>query len=164
MTLTTHAIAGAAVATIFPEHPVAGFFAGFASHFLLDAIPHWNFIPSSIQNRDDIDKVSMPFTTQFFKEMVFVAFDFVLGFAVAFALFGRAPHALVAALAGAVGGTLPDALHFAYYKIKIEPLRSIEIFHDRIQSDDSLQRRPALGVLVQLLIIGAIIAGHALLV
>ena len=43
MTLTTHAIFGAGLASLMPEHPVAAFIAGFASHFVLDAIPHWDY-------------------------------------------------------------------------------------------------------------------------
>jgi hypothetical protein len=35
MILTTHAITGAAVASVFPNNPALGFVAGFASHFFV---------------------------------------------------------------------------------------------------------------------------------
>jgi len=43
MILTTHAIVGAALASFLSSHPAAAFVAGFASHFVLDAIPHVDY-------------------------------------------------------------------------------------------------------------------------
>jgi len=39
MILSTHAIVGAAIASFLPSHPTTAFVLGFASHFVLDAIP-----------------------------------------------------------------------------------------------------------------------------
>jgi hypothetical protein len=41
--LSTHAIIGGAVASLFPSHPVFIAIAGFASHFAIDAIPRWDY-------------------------------------------------------------------------------------------------------------------------
>lgn len=35
MTLTTHAITGAAIATMVPNYPALGFILGFGSHYIL---------------------------------------------------------------------------------------------------------------------------------
>src|SRR5215472_8085081 len=43
MILSTHAVVGAAIASFLPSHPMAAFAPGFASHFVLDAIPHWDY-------------------------------------------------------------------------------------------------------------------------
>ena len=43
MTLTTHAIVGATAASLFPEHPIIAFAAGFCSHFAIDSLPHWDY-------------------------------------------------------------------------------------------------------------------------
>jgi hypothetical protein len=43
MILCTHAVVGAALASFLPSHPAAAFVLGFASHFTLDAIPHWDY-------------------------------------------------------------------------------------------------------------------------
>src|SRR5258708_36388904 len=43
MILMTHAIVGASIASFMPSHPVAAAALGFASHFALDAIPHWDY-------------------------------------------------------------------------------------------------------------------------
>jgi hypothetical protein len=45
MILSTHAIVGAAIASFLPSHPTAAFVLGFASHFVLDAIPLYCFSP-----------------------------------------------------------------------------------------------------------------------
>ena len=53
MTLATHAIVGAAAARLFSFHPAAAFLAAFASHFLIDAIPHWDYHLKSLRyNRE----------------------------------------------------------------------------------------------------------------
>jgi hypothetical protein len=41
--LSTHAIVGAAVASLMPDHPALAFASGVASHFAIDAIPHWDY-------------------------------------------------------------------------------------------------------------------------
>jgi hypothetical protein len=43
MILSTHAIVGGAIASLFPSHLVLVVAAGFASHFAIDAIPHWDY-------------------------------------------------------------------------------------------------------------------------
>ena len=43
MILSTHAIVGAAIASFLPSHPTTAFVLGFGSHFVLDAIPHWDY-------------------------------------------------------------------------------------------------------------------------
>ena len=48
MILTTHAIVGGALASLFPTHPITAIAAGFASHFVIDAIPHWDYPLQSI--------------------------------------------------------------------------------------------------------------------
>src|SRR5258708_34344535 len=46
--LTTHAIVGGALASLFPTRPITAIAAGFASHFVIDAIPHWDYPLQSI--------------------------------------------------------------------------------------------------------------------
>src|ERR1700747_2768240 len=47
MILSTHAIVGAAIASFLPSNPTIAFVLGFGSHFVLDAIPHWDYPISS---------------------------------------------------------------------------------------------------------------------
>jgi hypothetical protein len=43
MILCSHALVGGAVASTIPSHPAAALLIGFASHFILDAIPHADY-------------------------------------------------------------------------------------------------------------------------
>jgi hypothetical protein len=50
MILSTHAIVGAAISRFIPSH-AAAFVVSFATHFELDALPHWDYpIKSSSVN------------------------------------------------------------------------------------------------------------------
>src|SRR6516225_11831962 len=51
MILSTHAIVGGTIASLFPSHPALVVAAGFASHFAIDAIPHWDYPPSGDFNK-----------------------------------------------------------------------------------------------------------------
>lgn len=41
MFVTNHVVSGAAIGLALPRQPLSAFTAGLASHFALDAIPHW---------------------------------------------------------------------------------------------------------------------------
>ena len=43
MILAAHAIVGAAISSQIPNHPITALAAGIASHFAIDAIPHWDY-------------------------------------------------------------------------------------------------------------------------
>lgn len=163
MTLTAHALTGAAAAALIPAHPFTGFAAGFASHFVLDAIPHWNFKPRSIRNPEDLARIDMPFGPQFLKDMLVIGSDGLLGLVLALGFFAHDAVTATAALAGVAGGILPDALQFAYFKFKKEPLASLQRFHRGIQNTSktrSLQARPLLGIALQILLLAAVLAAH----
>ncbi|MBI2023536.1 hypothetical protein HYT01_03175 [Candidatus Giovannonibacteria bacterium] len=80
MVLFTHAIVGTAVAGLFPAHPVAGFAAGFISHFALDAIPHWHYpLGSLTQDKNDPMKKDMVWSRPFFYDLLKISLDGGLG-------------------------------------------------------------------------------------
>jgi len=43
MTLAAHSIVGGATVSLMPTHPVLGLCLAFARHFVLDAMPHWDY-------------------------------------------------------------------------------------------------------------------------
>ena len=159
MTLTTHAVAGAALASLMPEHPLVGFAAGFASHFMLDAIPHWDYaILSASVNPEAGGPVR--FDRRFALDMVRIGSDATLGLALS-ALLIASPENATAVFWGAVGGILPDALQFAYLRFPQEPLLTLQRLHWRIHAKRRLERegRFVLGLASQLALLGLIIAG-----
>ncbi len=137
MILATHALVGAAVAQIFPKYPLLGFVAAFLSHFILDAIPHGEYkLESFVCDKNspgDIRRMNMVLGKKFIRDLLKMAFDCISGFTVALVVFSNSGLALQIAFIGAVGGVLPDALQFVYFKIKKEPLITLQKFHKAIQ-------------------------------
>ena len=114
MILATHAIVGAAIASQVPNHPVIALLAGIASHFAIDAIPHWDYPLRSIRSGAKKEKGS-PLTLDkgFLVDLSLIALDGLAGLTLAFSLFAQ-PGSLLTILLGALGGMLPDPLRFVH--------------------------------------------------
>ena len=52
MILTPHSIVGAALANAFPDNPALGFGLAFASHYVLDMLPHTEYNISNLLDKD----------------------------------------------------------------------------------------------------------------
>ena len=116
MTLTTHAIIGAAFAQVFPDRPVTAFCVGFVSHFAADALPHWDYqLKSRKADPNNYLNSDMPINRAAIVDLVKIGFDFWLGIGLSLLIFAsQNPAAFWATAAGALGGILPDPLQFAY--------------------------------------------------
>lgn len=137
MTLATHAITGAAVASFVPTQPFLGFALGFASHYLIDAIPHWDYPILSDSIHPQKGNIRMRFDRAFFRDGFNFSLDAVAGIGISLLVFSYPPTGELMALtilAGAVGGILPDPLQFVSKKIPHEPLRSLQRFHTWIHT------------------------------
>lgn len=153
MILVSHAIIGAAVARLVPNHPYLGFFLGIGSHFAVDAIPHWGYrLRSAIAGKDGM-VTNMKWGRDFLFDIMKITMDIIAGVALSFIIFRPydADNA-VAVFAGICGGVLPDGFRFLYYKIKAEPFVSIEGFHNFIHAKHFVRKR-YLGILSQAAII-----------
>jgi hypothetical protein len=127
MILSTHAIVGGALASLFPSHPVAAFAAGFASHFAIDAIPHCDYPLRSISlGLGARNKILL--NPALFRDLALIGFDALAGLAIAIGIFAT-PMTLVAIVAGVLGGMLPDPLQFVHTLYPHEPLASLQRFH-----------------------------------
>ena len=159
MILATHAIAGAAAAQLFPNNPLLAFIAAFASHFILDAIPHWNYrLKSRAEDPSDPLDGKMIWGKKFITDILKISLDFTAGIALSVLFFSKGVDQNMAIIIlGALGGTLPDALQFAYWQLKIEPFKSIQKFHHWIHPKKERQLSLAVGVSFQILIVAAII-------
>jgi hypothetical protein len=127
MILCTHAVVGAALASFLPSHPAAAFVVGFASHFALDAIPHWDY---PIKSRSVNPRIGAPmvFDGALLRDAVAIGCDGLVGILAALLLFAS-PASLWAILLGAVGAMLPDPLQFLHARFPHEPLLSLQRFH-----------------------------------
>jgi hypothetical protein len=122
--LTNHVLSGALIGAL-ARRPAPAFAVGVASHFVLDAIPHWGDWGSQ---------------RQFMRVAVT---DGLVSLAVMGALTAAAPAGHRAAmLAGMAGAALPDVDKPAKMWFGCSPFpAAFDRFHSRIQ-DESFQRAP----------------------
>jgi hypothetical protein len=122
--LTNHVLSGALIG-VLARRPLPAFAAGVASHFVLDAVPHWGDWGS--QRR--FLRVAVP--------------DGLVSLAVMGALTAASPPGRRAAvLAGMTGAALPDADKPAKLWFGRSPFpAAVDRFHNRIQ-DESFRRAP----------------------
>lgn len=155
MILTTHAVVGAAAALAVSHNPLLAFFAACVSHFLLDAIPHWDYdIKSLVRNPTDSIQYRIKPGKPFLRDLALAGLDGTAGVASAVILgFFFFSGQVEVALLGAIGGVLPDFLQLVHWVFPRAPLSGLQRFHRWIQSHASLKKMPILGVAAQLGII-----------
>lgn len=160
MIFTTHAIAGAAVAKLFSTNPAAAFIAAFLSHFILDAIPHrdYNLLSRKINPSDPLNG-DMVWGKKFIIDILKISIDIAAGITLSLLFIkSQSTYQTSVIIFGAIGGILPDGLHFLYWKLKIEPLRSIQKVHGWFHFKDRFKNRPVfLGLVMQAIIAAVII-------
>jgi hypothetical protein len=132
--LANHAITGAALASLTPNEPLVGFSVGFLSHFILDAIPHWDYyrnLGSVKKDENNPMNDDIVINKKFVNDILLkVGPDIATGFLISYLVFCLYfKISIIAVLCGSVGGIAPDILHFAYIKWRHEPLKSLLKFH-----------------------------------
>ena len=147
MILSTHAIVGGAIASFIPTHPLLAAIAGFASHFAIDAIPHWDYPLQSIAVGKGADNRGLRLNRAVLADLAIIATDAGAGLALALWLFATPASAWVIGL-GAVAAMLPDPLQFVHSLSPKEPLNTLQHFHLWIHSKRKLAWR--LGVSSQI--------------
>lgn len=163
MVLATHAVVGGALGSL--TGPLPAFVVGFLSHFILDAIPHWHYSLLS-QKKDPDNRLhnDMVIGRAFFIDLLRIGVDCALGFVVLVIMFppqGILDINFIAVMAGAVGGILPDALQFVYFKFRREPMISLQRFHLWIHATTMLDPFPFMGISQQ---VALVVVSLALLV
>jgi hypothetical protein len=140
MILTTHAIIGAAAGRL-TGNPWLAFVIGFASHFVADAVPHSQYHLASLVHLDGPMEDNMVLNKKFIGDLLLTGMDFTAGIILTLFFFhgaGGITAISTPALAGALGGVLPDVLQFAYFKIRREPLVALQKFHLWIHANKEL--------------------------
>lgn len=161
MVFSTHSIVGGSLAVISGANPIGAFIAGVASHYLLDSVPHWDYeLLSKKEGQTKLDG-DLEINKKFLADLCKMAIDLAIGFGTVIFLFH--PLGLGAILDplyllsnafiwGAIGGILPDALQFLYYKIRKEPLVSMQKFHIFVHTEIRMKGRFVIGPLLQFFI------------
>ena len=137
MILSTHAIVGGAIASLFPSHPALVVAAGFASHFAIDAIPHWDYPLHAISVRPAAGSRALKLDHRLWGDLSLIALDACAGLAIAIWLFAT-PATIGAILLGAVAAMMPDPLQVLHALYPREPLKSLQRFHQWIHSKRKL--------------------------
>ena len=159
MILVTHAVVGAGLAKVARINPVLAFIVGFASHFLLDTIPHWDYPLRSSTKFDVKNPLQGDFIIgrDFFIDLIKIGIDFSAGLILSYVFFakGTGIHDFLFSgiVWGALGGMTPDFLQFVYTKYRHEPLVSLQKFHLFMHAEKRLNDRTVLGPLFQVGII-----------
>ena len=140
MTLTTHIIVAGAVAAPFLHNPPLAFAVGLASHYAMDAIPHWDWELGSLPQNDPrtkgTKKVVVVQHNKIVRDLLRVTLDISIGLLVLFVIgvLGKgisSPAIFYGLGAAAFGGILPDALQFVYFIAwRRQPMTAIQWFHD----------------------------------
>jgi hypothetical protein len=119
MSLTVHATIGALIG-LTTKNPVLGFFAGVASHFIADAIPHGDEILGELYERKDYKSL-----------LPAVALDFALTFLFLFSFLvvHRTP-ASPALTWSMIGAILPDLLNPMYKRKQLKALKPLMRLHE----------------------------------
>jgi hypothetical protein len=154
MILSTHAVVGGAVASLLSSHPVAAVVLAFASHFAIDAIPHWDYPLRSISLGPGA-RNRLSWRGSRIRDLAVIVFDGCVGLALALMLFSTAATVEVVAL-GALAAMLPDPLQFAYTLHPREPLKSLQRFHGWMHS--KYQIGPRIGICSQIAFVLGVIA------
>ena len=75
MILSTHAVVGGTIASLFPTHPILVATLSFASHFVIDAIPHWDYPLKSISVKPNANNWALKINRRLFRDLALIGFD-----------------------------------------------------------------------------------------
>jgi hypothetical protein len=161
MILSTHAIVGGAVASLCPSHPMLVAVLGFASHFAIDAIPHWDYPLQSISVKAGANNRKLKLNRQLFLDLFLIGFDACAGLALTLWLFAT-PENLVLIALGAIAGMSPDPLQFVHSLYPRQPLKLLQRFHVWIHSKQRLawQLGASSQALFAVMVIGTVLGLH----
>lgn len=157
MVLATHLITGAALGQVI-SNPALAFLSGFLSHFLLDAVPHWDY-PLRTHKFDPENPLDprMAINRDFVFDLAKIFLDLLLGLLVLLLAVNFSAWQLNSAVIwGLIGAVLPDFLQFAYFKLEWPVLKLLQKFHVWIHTDWRLNKRMILGPFLQILLIALV--------
>ena len=157
MILVAHGIVGAAVGSFFPQNPLLAFFAGFLSHFVFDAIPHWHYRIRSISLKADSPREVFKVGWELILDAFKISLDFFLGFLLAAMIFTKGNYSDYSVFAGALGGVFPDGLLLLSSVWRNKILILFRKFHFFVHTGIYLDSRPVFGPLSQAAVVLAVV-------
>ena len=117
MGITPHMLVGAAIGSQSSSLWVV-FSLGFISHFILDFLPHWDYL--------DTIKIDKP------SHLIKIFLDTVLGSLLVLILIWLYPQNILMIMTGLVAVLLPDCLEFLYNTFRFKILQPFSLIHHKI--------------------------------
>lgn len=145
MIITTHSVVGAVSAYSLTNNPVLALLIGIVSHFVLDAIPHWDY-PLNANEPN-------PTLKGFVIDIMRVSLDLILGFLLVLLFVQGLTTFNPIVWAGALGGIIPDIFQFLGRRLPKTPLFIFVKFHDIFHTKKELKEHYIYGILFQVLLV-----------
>lgn len=154
MTLATHIIIAAAVSKpVGIAYPVFVFLASLATHYLSDAIPHWDYRLRSLPEEKDMHNRAFSSARAFLHDLKKIVPDALVGISVAaLALWPETNEQYLFWALVVIGSVLPDFLQGVYYATHLKILEPIQRFHDLVHTKIKLGPYPKFGIPFQVVI------------
>ena len=134
MILLTHALVGASVANLLSFNPALAFGASFASHYLIDAIPHRDYGHYYFLDRNSEPTHYIFHNYRLFSQIFAMSLDIILSVILCSIIFFTNPATIFITLVGIAGGILPDFLQLIYHLYKKGPMISVQKFNEKIHA------------------------------
>jgi len=122
----------------------------FANHFLLDAIPHWDYPIRSASVNPKIG-ARMRYDRDVLSDLITIRCGWRFG-CYGVILFATR-ESLVLVACGACAAILPDAVQFAYMRWPHQPLTSLQRFHAWIHTSNGMKKIPIIGAASQVALV-----------
>ena len=152
MILTSHALVGSALSNIVPNNPVIGFGLAFASHYLIDAVPHRDYDIEDFIDDETKTVKSIFHNAKAFLRFMLILGDFVFALFICSLIFVHDEKSLYATMVGVAGGVLPDFLLFLAFKFKKSFWRYFYKVHNFFHSKDRMRDKLVRGISSQILL------------
>lgn len=126
MVLTPHMLIGAAIGSQ-SKSIFWAFCFGLISHYILDAMPHWEYLRH-------LKQIKKP------KNLLKILIDFFIGLFIVFLFIGLDfnSNKLILIFTGIIAAILPDILQVIIYFLKLKYLNFLSILHDKIHNKKDL--------------------------
>lgn len=153
MIIIAHILVGTLIGVIMPRQYWLVIILAFASHFLLDAIPHHEYNIQLLKDRAEENKgiLNIFRDGSAFLVLAKIALDFFLGLAIVIFLVQSSP-ARNYALLGALSAALPDGLLGLYWATKTPLLRGLAQLHRLVHPKNNKNTPLLWGILTQFVI------------
>jgi hypothetical protein len=151
MVLSTHFVLGGVIGLALHSSPATALAVGVASHFLLDTLPHWDYHLASLEGGGSAATKNMRVLSRnFVYDLAKISADVLIGVVGLWLVIRYLDRAATLAVwLGAIGGVLPDALQFAYFKLRWRALFYLQSFHQWIHTSHRLTGWSVVGPLLQ---------------